>query len=170
MRQLHVALLVGWFTTVAVTCAGADEYQIHAIDQRNYELMFFEPSFLRIASGDSVTFVVTNLDHQPQSVLVPDGAAHWTAEKGESITVTFTREGVYLFDCAYHNVMGMAGVVVVGDLVNLDDARRFFGDYRSETFAINQDRLDHIWDPESGLLTELERRSRRAGAQPATDR
>ena len=135
--------------------AWAETHEILGIDNRNYESMFFEPDFLRVEPGDSVTFVVTHFDHKPQSIFVPEGAEHWTVENGESITVTLRQEGVYLFDCFYHNVMGMAGVIVVGKPVNLDEARRFFEKYKVETFAMNKDRLDHIWDPDTGLLAAL---------------
>ena len=135
--------------------AVGEEHEIHGIDNRDYEFMFFEPAFLRVEPGDSVTFVVAHFEHKPQSVFIPDGAEHWQVENGESLTVTLDEEGVYLFDCFYHNVMGMAGVIVVGEPDNVEAARRFFADYKVETFAMNKDRLDHIWAPKDGLLTRL---------------
>jgi len=124
----------------------AEAHEIHGINHRKYESMFFEPQFLRMEPGDSIEFVVTAFDHQPQSVLVPAGADHWKAEKGKSIEVTLTQEGVYIYDCAYHNVMGMAGVLVVGRPLNAEEARLFFEQYRKETFAMNKDRLNEVWD------------------------
>ncbi|MEM9305626.1 MAG: plastocyanin/azurin family copper-binding protein, partial [Pseudomonadota bacterium] len=132
--------------------APAEEHTVHAIAVRGFETMFFEPDFVRAQPGDSVTFIVDDLDHQPQSVFVPTGAADWQAEQGQSITVELTEEGVYIFDCAFHNVMGMAGVILVGDPVNLVDARAFYERYRDETIFIEKDRLDHVWDEESGVL------------------
>ena len=130
----------------------AEDHEIHGIDNRDYEFMFFEPDFLRFSPGDSVTFVVAHFDPKPQSVFIPDGAEHWQVQNGETLTITLEQEGVYLFDCFYHNVMGMAGVIVVGDPDNADEAARFFAEYRVETFAMNRDRLDHIWDPDNGAL------------------
>ncbi len=129
-----------------------EEHTIQAISQRGYESMLFEPDFLRIEPGDTITFAVDDLDHQPQSAFVPAGAAPWQAEQGASITVELTQEGVYVFDCAFHNVMGMAGVIVVGEPVNLAEAREFFARYRDETVFIDKERLDHIWAPDDGLL------------------
>lgn len=91
-----------------------------------------------------MTFVVDDFDHQPQSVLVPPGASSWQAEQGQSITIELTVEGVYVFDCAYHNVMGMAGVIVVGEATNLAAAREFYAAYRDETVFINKTRLDPV--------------------------
>jgi pseudoazurin len=124
----------------------AEQYEIQGVNYRNYDSMFFEPAFLEVRPGDSITFLVTDFDHQPQSVFVPAGAEQWKAEPGQSITVEFSQQGLYIYDCAYHNVMGMAGVILVGDPENLDEAREFFEHYKRNTFALNEDRLDPIWN------------------------
>ncbi len=124
----------------------AEVHEVQGINYRKYESMFFEPQFLRVEPGDSVVFVVEDFDHQPQSVFIPEGADHWKAEKGKSITVELNREGVYIYDCAYHNVMGMAGVILVGRPVNSEEAQLFFKQYKNKTFAMNKDRLDAIWE------------------------
>lgn len=160
MREKGLMLAAVWLAACFVPGAWAEEHQVLGIDKRNYELMFFEPDFLRVEPGDTVTFLVTHFDHKPQSVLIPEGAEHWQAENGGSVTVTLREEGVYLFDCFYHNVMGMAGVIVVGAPVNLDEARRFFDSYKVETFAMNRERLNHIWDPDHGLLADAGRSGR----------
>jgi len=133
----------------AVGLVQAQEYEVIGIDYRDYQSMFFEPDFLRIEPGDSVTFVVTDFNHLPRSVFVPNGAVHWEAEPGKSVTVTFDEQGIYIFECFYHAVMGMAGVVLVGQPVNLTESRVFFEHYKNETFAMNGDRLDRLWDFES---------------------
>jgi pseudoazurin len=126
---------------------------MQSVDYRDYQSLFFDPHFLTISPGDSIAFTVTNFDHQPQSVFVPDGARHWQAETGENITVQFEEEGVYIFDCHYHNVMGMAGVILVGSPGNVEAARQFFVTYREETFAFNKARLDYLWDAASPLVS-----------------
>jgi pseudoazurin len=145
-RERRALFAVGFLVLVLPGAAPAAEYEVQAINYRNYESMFFEPDFIKIEPGDRITFVVTDFDHQPQSVLVPTGAKHWQAEKGQPVTVEFIHEGVYIHDCAYHNVMGMAGVVLVGSPVNLREARQFYEKYKNDTFAMNKDRLDVIWN------------------------
>jgi len=147
---LRAAMICVWLLCCAAGLVRAEEYVVLGIDNRNYQSMFFEPDFLRIEPGDSVTFVVTNFDHLPRSVFVPDGAAHWEAEPGKSVTVTLREEGIYIFECFYHAVMGMAGVVLVGQPVNIEEARAFFERYKDEVFAMNKDRLDRLWDPQGG--------------------
>lgn len=154
-RRSGRAVVLALFMLFGACAAGAADHEIHSVDNRDYEFMFFEPDFLHIAPGDRVTFVVNRFEHQPQSVFIPEGAEPWRVENGGSLTVTFTEEGVYFFDCFYHNVMGMAGVIVVGKPVNLEEARRFYAAYREKTFAMNADRLDPIWDPETGHLARL---------------
>ncbi|MGB7453571.1 MAG: plastocyanin/azurin family copper-binding protein [Lysobacterales bacterium] len=149
---LRAPMICFWLLCSAVGLVQAEEYEVLGIDNRNYQSMFFEPDFLRIEPGDSVTFVVTHFDHLPRSVFVPDGATHWEAEPGKSITVTFREEGIYIFECFYHAVMGMSGVLLVGHPVNLEEARTFFEHYKDETFAMNGNRLDRLWDPEIGPI------------------
>ena len=132
----------------------AETFNVESVDYRDYKSLFFDPQFIKIQPGDSITFTVTNFDHQPQSVFIPDGAQPWKSETGENITVQFDRAGVYIFDCAYHNVMGMAGVIVVGSSINRQEAGEYYTGYRDETFVMNKDRLDYIWDPENNLLVD----------------
>lgn len=132
--------------------ARAEIHTVQAVDYRDYQSLFFDPQFISIRPGDSIAFTVTNFDHQPQSVFIPDGARHWQAENGENITVKFDEEGVYIIDCHYHNVMGMAGVILVGNPDNFEAARQFFATYREETFAFNKARLDYLWSAASPLF------------------
>jgi len=151
-RECGMLFALVFLVFIMPGAALAAEYEVQAINYRDHESMFFEPDFIKIEPGDRITFVVKDFDHQPRSVLVPAGAKHWQAEKGQPITVEFSQEGVYIHDCVYHNVMGMAGVVLVGNPVNLREARQFYEKYKRDTFAMNKDRLDFIWDPKSEVL------------------
>lgn len=143
------------FATVFLpVLALAEEHEVRSVSHRNYESMFFDPHFLRAQPGDSVSFLVTDFDHQPQSVFVPEGADRWKAERGKSITVKLSQEGLYIYDCAYHNVMGMAGVILVGRPLNSEEARLFFEQYKKKTFAMNKDQLDPVWDPNNRMFVD----------------
>jgi plastocyanin len=71
----------------------------------------FSPSTLRIASGDTVTFV--NRDGIVHNV----GGIGWghpdDLQPGARFTMSFGDDGVYPFACTYHQ--GMTGAIVVGD-------------------------------------------------------
>src|SRR5690606_9362855 len=79
--------------------------------------MQFEPAFLKIAPGDTVTFVATNKGHNSESILtlMPEDAEPWKGKINEEITVTFDTEGFYAYKCQPHLGMGMVGLIQVGD-------------------------------------------------------
>ena len=71
----------------------------------------FTPTVLRVAPGDSVTFV--NRDPVVHNVTANDWG-HWDdMYEGDRYTVSFDDEGIFPFACTYHP--GMTGAVVVGD-------------------------------------------------------
>lgn len=85
--------------------------------------MVFEPGAIRIASGDSITFIPTDKSHNAETVtdLTPAGAPTFKGKMNEVIKITFEVPGAYVVKCSPHVGMGMVGLVVVGDApANLD--------------------------------------------------
>jgi pseudoazurin len=78
--------------------------------------MQFEPAFLKIAPGDTVTFPAAEM-HDSDSLAdgVPEGAEGWRGNLDEELTVTLTAEGFYAFKCTPHFFDGMVGLIQVGD-------------------------------------------------------
>jgi pseudoazurin len=105
--------------------AGAAEHEVKMLNKGAEGPMAFEPSFLTIAPGDTVRFVATDKGHNVLSIegMSPDGAAPFSGKMNEDITVTFDKPGAYGFECKPHYGMGMVGLVIVGDPVNLADAK-----------------------------------------------
>ena len=97
--------------------ANAADFEIHMQNKGKDGIMVFEPGALKIAKGDTVTFVATDKSHNAESVkdLIPQGAQPFKGKPNESIKVTFDVPGAYVVKCAPHFPMGMAAVVVVGD-------------------------------------------------------
>ena len=87
--------------------------------------MVFEPSFIKIAPGDTVKFLSTDKGHNAETIkgMLPEGAASFVGKNGEDVAVTFDKEGVYGVKCLPHYGMGMVAMVVVGNPVNADQAR-----------------------------------------------
>lgn len=87
--------------------------------------MQFEPAFLQIAPGDTVTFVPTDKSHNAESIegMLPEGAEPFKGKINEEISVTFEEEGVYGVKCTPHYAMGMVALVQVGEPVNVDAAK-----------------------------------------------
>lgn len=102
--------------------AGAAEFDVKMLNKGAAGAMVFEPAMVKVAPGDTVHFIATDKGHDVLSVdgMIPDGAQPFAGELGKDLTVTFTVPGVYGVKCKPHYGMGMVGVVVVGDPVNLD--------------------------------------------------
>lgn len=79
--------------------------------------MQFEPAFLHVEPGDTVTFIPQDKGHNSETILdmLPDGAEMWKGRTNEAIEVTFTVEGLYAYKCMPHFAMAMVGLIQVGD-------------------------------------------------------
>ena len=105
----------------AAASAHAAEHEIKMLDiGADKAPMVFEPAVLKIAPGDTVTFVPTNKGHNVESKLVPDGAEAFKSELDEKYSVKLDKEGVYVYVCPPHSMMNMAGVIQVGEATNMD--------------------------------------------------
>lgn len=120
MKRLVAAAAI--LAAFAGTAAAAD-YEVHMLNKGKDGAMVFEPAGIKIAAGDTVTFIPTDKGHNAESIkgMIPDGAAEFKGKMSETIKVTFDVPGVYGVKCAPHVGMGMVGVVVVNDpSANLD--------------------------------------------------
>ncbi|ASI68628.1 pseudoazurin [Diaphorobacter nitroreducens] len=104
--------------------------------------MVFEPAFVKVAVGDTVVFTPTEkAAHNSASLLVPTGANGWKSEPDKEFKVKIEKEGVYLYACQPHKMMGMVGVIQAGKPVNLADAKAAAAKEQA-TFAMGKDRFD----------------------------
>ncbi|WP_275786625.1 pseudoazurin [Pararhizobium gei] len=103
--------------------ASAADFEIHMLNKGKNGAMVFEPAGIKIAKGDSITFIPTDKGHNAEAVkgLIPEGATLFRGKVNESIKVTFDIPGAYAIKCLPHFGMGMIAVVIVDDaLANLD--------------------------------------------------
>lgn len=105
--------------------ANAAEFDVKMLNRGAAGAMVFEPAMVKIAPGDTVHFIATDKGHDALSIdgMMPEGAQPFEGKAGQDVTVTFTVPGVYGYKCKPHYAMGMVGVVVVGDPVNLEAAK-----------------------------------------------
>jgi pseudoazurin len=121
-------------------------FEVKMLNQGASGVMVFEPAFLKINTGDTVTFLATDAAHNSASIpgMLPDGASSWNGELSRDIAVTFDVPGVYGYQCTPHSMMAMVGVIQVGDNnANLDSAKASAESFKS-TFVMNQSRLDDL--------------------------
>ncbi len=113
MKTFKLATACLLFCTVALS---AKEYEVKMLTtSSNGETMVFEPGFIKIAKGDTINFVPSDPSHNAQSFSTSSDKLSFNTAMGETVSVTFSEEGVVLYKCLPHFALGMVGVIQVGD-------------------------------------------------------
>ncbi|GJE28086.1 pseudoazurin [Methylobacterium organophilum] len=110
----------------SVGAASAAEIVVKTLNSGPGGSMVFDPSFVKIAPGDSIKFVPQDKGHNVESIkgMAPEGADYVKTTVGQEAVVTFPKEGIYGFKCSPHYLMGMVALVQVGDKhENLEQAK-----------------------------------------------
>ena len=121
-------------------------HSVKMLNQGSSGVMVFEPAYLKINIGDSVTFESTDAAHNSASIpgMIPSSASSWNGGLSKDITVMFDVAGIYGYQCTPHSMMAMVGVIQVGDdKSNLDSAKAVAQQFKS-SFVMNQTRLDDL--------------------------
>ena len=123
MRPLLAATTLTLLALAAMPAAAAN-YEVQMLNKGEAGTMVFEPNFLAIQPGDTVTFVPTDKSHNVENIkdMLPDGAAPFKSKVNEEFTMTFDVPGLYGFKCTPHWGFGMAFVAKVGTAANLAEA------------------------------------------------
>lgn len=125
--KLH-NLLSAAALAIAIPAAGfAADHEVQMLNRgEDGQMMVFEPAFLQIEPGDTVTFLPTQPSHNAESIpaMTPEGGETFRGAMNREVSVTFTTEGVYGIKCLPHYGLGMVAVIQVGDdTSNLEAAR-----------------------------------------------
>ena len=104
----------------AIAMAGpatAADHVVKMLNKGKAGAMVFEPALIKIAPGDTITFVPTDKSHNAESIagMLPAGATGFKGKMNQPVKVTFTKPGFYGYKCLPHYGMGMVGAVVVGN-------------------------------------------------------
>ena len=121
-------------------------HSVKMLHQGPTGVMVFEPAYLKINIGDSVTFESTDAAHNSASIpgMIPSSASSWNGGLSQDLTVMFDVAGIYGYQCTPHSMMAMVGVIQVGDdKSNLDSAKAVAQQFKS-SFVMNQTRLDDL--------------------------
>ena len=140
--EIMKKILLTLMFLVATPVIAAD-HTVEMLSSSNGEMMVFKPAVLKIAPGDTVTWKATNPGHNTASIaeMTPDANLEWNGKINEELKITFTKEGVYGYKCTPHYVLGMIGIIAVGDnLANLD-ASSDFAAVEEKKFATNKERF-----------------------------
>ena len=127
---------------ISVPAYSAD-YTVEMLSSSDGQMMVFKPAVLQIKPGDTVTWKATNPGHNTASIneMSPDSSLQWDGKINEELKITFTKEGVYGYKCTPHYILGMVGIVSVGDnTTNLSSASEYASEAEKK-FATNKDRF-----------------------------
>ena len=130
--------------------AFAAEYEVKMLNNGTEGMMVFEPAVLKVAVGDTVKFVATDMAHNSASVFTPPGATVWKGAMNEEITITIDKPGVYIYECTPHAMMAMVGVIQASDGLNFEmsldstyvELAHEFAKTYQQKFVMNNQRLD----------------------------
>ena len=119
------------FTTIAavmIMAAGAafgEEVEIKMMNEGVKGKMVFEPDFVKVNAGDTITFVPTDKGHNAETIkgMIPPGAELFKSKINAEFSVKLTDDGVYGIRCAPHYGLGMVALIVVGTPENVDEAK-----------------------------------------------
>jgi pseudoazurin len=113
-------------TTICLaSVASAETFQIEMLDKGEAGKMIFQPAYLHVRVGDTVTFIPTSKGHNAETIrgMIPDGAEGFKTKISAEVSVTLTSEGIYGIKCTPHYAMGMVALIQVGSAINIEEAK-----------------------------------------------
>ena len=135
-------LLILMIFIISVPAFSAD-HTVEMLSSSDGQMMVFKPAVIQINPGDTVTWKATNPGHNTASIneMSPDSSLQWDGKINEELKITFTKEGVYGYKCTPHYILGMVGIVSVGDnTTNLSSASEYASEAEKK-FATNKNRF-----------------------------
>lgn len=126
MKKLLLSAALGAFALTPAALAENHEIQMLNVGSDG-QPMAFEPAYLEIDPGDTVTFVNAQGAHNAQTIdgMLPEGAEGFRGGMRQDVSFTPTEEGVWGIKCMPHYGAGMVALIKVGEgeASNLDAAR-----------------------------------------------
>lgn len=121
----------------------AKDHTVEMLSSSNGQMMVFKPAVLKIQPGDTVTWKATNPGHNTASIkeMSPDTSLEWNGKINEELTITFTKDGVYGYKCTPHYILGMVGIIAVGDVSSNLQSALEYGASQESKWATNKERF-----------------------------
>ena len=131
------------FILVSGVAAQAEVHEVKMLSNLKGQSMVFEPPVIKVKPGDSVKWIASNPGHNTASIdeMLPEGSQSWNGGLNEELVVKFDKEGVYGYKCTPHYILGMVGIVVVGDGSSNFDVVSKKALEIQENFAVNKTRF-----------------------------
>ena len=102
----------------------AETFEVQMLNKGETGALVFEPSYLKVAVGDTITFLPASKGHNAVTIkgMFPENVEKFKSKIGKPFSVTLTVEGLYGIKCTPHYAIGMVALIQVGTAINLDEA------------------------------------------------
>ena len=103
----------------------AENYTINMLNKLGKERMVYSEKIISIKVNDEITWKSVDKGHNVEFIGMPKGVSKYKSKISKDAKYTFTKPGIYLYQCTPHKAMGMIGLIVVGeDKNNLDKIKK----------------------------------------------
>jgi len=103
----------------------AENHKIDMLNKLGKERMIYSKKVISINVNDEITWKSVDKGHNVEFIGLPEGASKYKSKISKEAKYTFSKSGIYLYQCTPHKAMGMIGLVIVGDdKSNLDKIKK----------------------------------------------
>ena len=103
----------------------AETLEIEMLNKLNKEKMVYSTKVAKINLGDKIIWKSVSKGHNVEFLSMPEGVKKFKSKINKDAEFTFTKPGIYLYQCTPHKAMGMIGLVIVNnDKSNLDKIKK----------------------------------------------
>ena len=113
MKILIISLI-----SILISFAGfSKEVVVEMLNKRaDGQKMVFSEDVVKVDVGDTIKWLASDKGHNVEFIAGPEGfSLPPKSGLNKDVSITFDKAGVYLYVCTPHKVMGMIGLVVVGN-------------------------------------------------------
>ena len=119
--SISLTIIIPLFSGYAI----ADNHTVEMLNKLGKERMVYSEKVLSIKINDEITWKSVDKGHNVEFIGMPKGVSKYKSKISKDAKYTFTKPGIYLYQCTPHKAMGMIGLIVVGeDKNNLDKIKK----------------------------------------------
>ncbi len=113
MKFIIISIISFYFTFYSFS----KEIIIDMLNKRDDgQKMVYSQDIAKIALGDTIKWLPTNGGHNVEFLAGPEGfELPPKSYINKEVSITFNKSGIYLYVCSPHSIMGMIGLVIVGN-------------------------------------------------------
>ena len=117
-------ILTSIFTFLFLSVGYSKEVVIDMLNKRDDgQRMVYSQDVVKISVGDTIKWLPTQPGHNVEFVAGPEGMELPPKSIiNREVIMKFDIPGIYLYVCSPHSIMGMIGIVVVGDDISNKEA------------------------------------------------